>query len=396
MRIIHELGLYPGLKEDAALGKVRKDILVDVINDHTEKHSIGAFKISYNATTPRLARDVTEKIANLFIEENLKVRDQQAQGTSRFIESETEKARTALALQEEKIREFKATHMGSLPEQENSNLALIGQKQNALGTITDAILAANRQKAYLQSMLNITGENAGATVPRSAAAMQLAKKREELDAAEQKYTDSHPDVIRLKAEVAALEQQALHAPKEGQVPATPTADMGQQMQSQLVSIEQEIKSDTLRQHEVLAELESLEGRIEVLPTVQSQSAGLNRDYQDLQANYQSLVGKQQSSAMAAELERHDEGEQFRILDPAYLPTRPSEPDLLLINGGGLLCSVILGLLLAVFAEMRDGTLHDGEELARYLGVPLIVALPNIPKLSAKELRALGSQPGGAG
>jgi uncharacterized protein involved in exopolysaccharide biosynthesis len=335
-----------------------------------------------------MAQKVTQQVANLFIQENLKERDAQAQGTSQFIEDEMKKARTALDQQEAKIRDFKAAHMGSLPEQEASNLSLIGQFQSLLQANTDAIAAASQQKVYLQSMLNISeGDRTQQRVvaPRSPLDLQLEKKREELAATEQKYTDLHPDVVRLRREIAALELQVKEKPADGLPTAVSPTDMGQQLRSQLVSIQEDLRARTEKQRQLEAQLSALQGRIEVLPAVQSQFQDLSRDYQALQANYQSLVEKQQSSSMATELERRDESEQFRILDPANLPGKPAEPNLLIINGGGFLCAVILGILLAIVAEMRDARLLDSEDLDRYLGIPVLVSVPNLPQLSKKDL-----------
>ena len=92
--------------------------------------------------------------------------------------------------------------------------------------------------------------------------------------------------------------------------------------------------------------------------------------------------------MAAELERHDEGEQFRILDPPDRPTHPSSPNLQMINGGGVLIGLIAGLLLAFAAELRDATIHDATDLVRYLDIPLITAVPRIMKTEKRQLKQL--------
>ena len=111
----------------------------------------------------------------------------------------------------------------------------------------------------------------------------------------------------------------------------------------------------------------------------------------MQKNYQSLIEKERASGMAADLEHRDDSEQFRILDPANLPTKPSSPNLLMINGAGILASIIIGLLLALVVEIRDATIHDTLDVERYLSIPVISAIPAIPgpaELSTTRLKQL--------
>ena len=390
-KIIHDLNLYPDLtgkkSRDEIVSIMRKDITVDVITDtRPEKHSVGAFKIAYVAPTPLVARRVTQEIADLYIEENLHVRQQQALGTNQFIDSEMLKAHVALEEQEEKIRRFNAEHLGALPEQEQSNLQLIGQYQTLAQTNNEAIDRANQQRVYLQSMLNMSGagKSRDGGVITSSAQTDLQKKRQELAEAHQRYTDSHPDVIRLTNEVAALERAAKEQPRVTATDASAGTEIGRDFRSQLIAIQQEIQSRSGREAALEARIRSLQGQIATQPEVQSQFADLNRDYQAMQKNYELLEEKSQASGMATQLENHNESEQFRIIDAADLPSRPYSPNLLVINGAGFLVSSLTGVLLALLFEMRDPTIHDSDELERYLPIPLMAAIPTIHKAEPKK------------
>jgi uncharacterized protein involved in exopolysaccharide biosynthesis len=221
--------------------------------------------------------------------------------------------------------------------------------------------------------------------------IDLQTKRAELNLARQKYTESHPDVRRLQAEVANAEQQIKLHPQGSGISIsglTGGPNLAQQLQGQLASTQQEIQSRTARERALEAQIGSLQGRVAALPTVKSQFADMNRDYVAAQANYQSLLQKQQDAHMAAELERHDEGEQFRVLDPPDRPTHPSSPNLQIINGAGVLIGLMTGLLLAFVAELRDATIHDAGDLVRYLDIPLITAVPRMMKPEKPRLKQL--------
>ena len=384
LTIANKDGLYQKVREkygdDSAIAAIRKDITVEIIKGASDRSPIDGFKIAYIASTPELAQRVTQQISALFIEENIKERDQDAQGTEQFIDNQLVQARADLAAQDAKIRDFKATHLGTLPEQESANLAMIGEYQSMAQQNSEAIDRANQQKVYLQSMLNVNGgqKPLAAALPATPLQLQLQAAEDQLAAARQKYTDSHPDVIRLRDEVATLKTEVKHQPAAVARAASATGpSISQQLESQLLATQEEIKSRTDRQQGLERQVTSLQSRVSSLPAVQQEFESLSRDYTEMQKNYESLLEKQQASGMAASLERHNESERFRVLDPADYPSAPFSPNLLLVNAGGLAGALILGLGLAILAEMRDPTIHNADEAEAYLSVPLIVTLPSI-------------------
>lgn len=399
IHIINDLNLYPELRKkeniNQIVGAMRKDISVDVVRDPTDdgKNSVGAFKISYVGRTPQETQSVTKEMADLFIRENLKERDQQAQGTDAFITAQLAQARQQLAAQDAKIRAFKDAHMGSLPEQEQANLQMVGQYEALLQTNNEAIDRANQQRVYLQSVLNVkTGGNPGTPTPAAPTALQLeiAQKQSELNADLLKYTPEHPDVIRLQHDIAALKLQVQHAPRSsasGSIATNALTGEGpsvtDQLRSQLVSLNEEIRARNARQEQVEQKLKQLQGAVESQPAVQTAFSSLDRDYQEMEKNYNDLLAKQQAASMAAELERHDESEQFIVLDPANLPSKPYRPDPVLIGLGSVLIGLLIGLIFAMTVELRDDTMHDADEVAAYLKLPVIVALPICPQGSMK-------------
>jgi polysaccharide biosynthesis transport protein len=379
-KIIDQFGLYKDqdgrMSKEDIIEMMSKDIKIDVVTEENSRtKSSAAFKISYTGKDPALVQQVTRQIASLFIEENLKVRQGQAEGTDAFISSELNKAAEALQEQENKIRAFKARNIGSLPEQQTANLQVLGQLQGLLQANSDAIGRAQQQKTYLESLLDAMNKRAP-IVPKAGFQAELDSRRAELVAAEEKYTPSHPDVVRLKKEVKALEAKAATMAK-AEAANTPSSDQPDQMKGQLLSIEQEIKDRTKRQSDLEGRIRGLQGRIDVLPTVEQQFSEINRDYLTSKANYESLLQKKNSSSMAAEMERHAKGEQFRILDPASFPEKPFKPDLMQLNMMGILGGLIVGGGLGMLFEFKDPSLHSDKDVAFLVPVRVLGTLPII-------------------
>jgi polysaccharide chain length determinant protein (PEP-CTERM system associated) len=390
--VIHELNLegpsYTPQQENALIDQMRKNITVEIVAEpEGNKGGAGAFRIAYLAPNPHDAQAVTQRVAQLFIDENLKQRDQQALGTDQFMTTQLEKAQQAMADQNARIQAFKSAHMGSLPEQEAANLQLISQQQALLESNDEALARASQQKTYLQSLLNIGQDGKSSVLPpqQSLLQKQLQDAKDQLAVAQRMYTDQHPDVIRLKRVVATLSAQVAHEHTQPTVaprPSGPTAT--DQSRGQLASINQEIQERTARQKKIEIQIQQLQGRVESLPAVEQQFQALNQVYQTLKDNYDSLAKKQQSAAMANELEKHNDSEQFLFLDPPSLPNQPYWPNMLLLNLGGLCGGLVIGLAAVMIVEMKDQTLYTSEDVTRYLELPCLATVPIIGKSKGKN------------
>src|SRR5205823_11956584 len=190
--------------------QMRQNIEIEVIQRHGDNSpGVTAFKVAYVASTPQLAQSVTTELTSLFIEENLKAREQMAENTSQFIDTEVDSARKDLAAQAGRLREFKSHFMGELPEQQQANLQLLGQLHAQLQANSDALNRAHDQEVYLRNLISEreTAISNAETQPKvNETEVQLTKSRALLQELESRYTDRHPDVVKMKAEVARLEE----------------------------------------------------------------------------------------------------------------------------------------------------------------------------------------------
>lgn len=385
-QIARDLNLADGKGSDGgverAARQMEKNLDITVKKAGGDDSPIIGYQITYIANNPQIAQAVVAKIAGLFIEENASWSSQQAQSTHAFLSDQVAKAKSALDAQQQKIEEFKAAHLGTLPEQEASNLTLISQYQTMLQANSEAIDRASQQKVYLQSLLNANDAGAKGT-PAPAPTpleLQLQKAKDDLAAAREIYTDSFPDVVALKEEVASLEQQVRSQPK-GRNPAIATTGptMMQQLESQLLAVDQEIKDRSQRQTTLEAELKGLQAQVQVVPEVQGQYEALTQAYNEMEKTYESLLEKQQSAGMVAELQQHHDSGGFHVIDPPTLPAGASGPNLVIVDAAGLACGILLGLILGVVVDLTDATIHNADDLEKYLDLPMIVSLPNFER-----------------
>lgn len=389
VRIIRQHNLYPRLRQKATMNHViaamRKDLTVAIAPDAgAENGHVNAFTISYVGRTPQESQQVTSEIAQLYIQQSLNEGHRQAVGAASFLTAQVAEAGQQLAVQKAKIQAFKAAHLGSLPEQAQANLTLINQYQMDLQSNSTAIDQDNQQRVYLESVLNVNpkGNTVGvAPIPLTPLQVELAQKQSELHADLLKYTPEHPDVIRLRHDIAVLQAQIRQAPRVTGKAAVPVAvgvvgpSKTDLLRGQLTALNTEIKSRYAREKTIQAKLDHLQAAASTAPAVQTEYSSLDSQYQEMQKSYNELLEKQRAASMAAALYRNDDSEQLVVIQPATLPIVPYRPDPALLYMGTFLLAILAGCVCAAIVELRDDTMHSASEVAAYLKLPVMVSLP---------------------
>jgi polysaccharide chain length determinant protein (PEP-CTERM system associated) len=390
-KIIVEFNLYDSangkMPGDEAVELMRRDISVEVVTNQLtadRAKSVAAFKIAYSGPNPVLVQKVTRNLASLFIEENLKDREQESEGTTDFLDGQMERLKQSLQEQEKRIETFKSQHAGELPEQQVPSLQMLGQYQSVLQANSDAITRAQQQRSYLASVLENMKMISTPQSMKSALQLQFDNKTAELLAAEQKYKPRHPDILRLQAELSALDEKidlekSKNRGADGHEKGAPD-----QIQVELDGLDKEVVKRTARQSQLEAAIQQLQVHMSALPRVEQELAELSRDYETSRTSYDTLLAKRNNSSVAAEMERRAQGEQFRILDPASFPEKPNKPNLLQINIVGLLVGIFAGCGLALLAEMSDNTLHSERDLTLATSSMVLASLPYV--LDSKQKR----------
>jgi polysaccharide chain length determinant protein (PEP-CTERM system associated) len=404
-KVIQEFNLYRDIRKKVPMEEVvermRKAIEVKVEEEKKER-TRNFFTISFEGENPTIVMMVTNKLASLFIEENLKVRELQAGGTSDFISKELLTMEDRLKRKEQEVRMFKERSMGQLPQQLDANLRILEQLQQQLRTASEKIRAAEDRSIIFQGQIEQLKQleprrdplQQGSRSPRISEdplVAQLSLLKRELAVAQSKYKEAHPDVIDLKKKVAALESEVEGRLKEGSPggegivvknlpsprPDSDTERLTHQVTEQYNNAVLEAKRLKEEEKSLKGQMSLYQRRIEDTPKREQELVLLTRDYDMLKANYQSLLDKNLQAQMAENLERKQKGEQFKILDPAVLPEKPVKPDrnrILLIGG---LLGVALGIGLTWFRESSDQSFRTVSQVEDYLGIPVLATIPNL-------------------
>jgi len=400
LAIADKFNLYPGERAkqdpDKVLETMRKDISIDLQTSKTNRaQELTAFKLSYVSSSAQLAQQVTNELTSLFIDTSMKRSADLSQQTSAFLQRQLDLARKDLDEQEAKLKEFKSQNLGELPEQLQSNVQILTGLQGRLQGATDTMNRAEQQRVYLESLLaqykSVARQAASPDVSITPAAVdqQLEKLHQQLTELQANYTDKHPDVIRVKSAITAAE--ALKNKLEKQMASEPEAPKKKpsavqlqaqaplmQIESQLKAIGMEIATDKAEIKNISNQIGQYQGRLNLTPMREQQLAGIIRDHDQSQKNYDELLKKSQQSELATSLENQQQGEQFKLIDPPSLPLQPYFPDRSKMALIGIGVGLALGVVVAGLVELSDLHVYTEGQVKEIVGATLmIVGVPSL-------------------
>jgi polysaccharide chain length determinant protein (PEP-CTERM system associated) len=389
-RIIQEFNLYADRRQteimEDIVERMRRDIQVEIVKGD-------AFSVSFTANEPRTAMRVTERLGTFFIDESLRDRELLAEGTNQFLESQLEDARRRLVENEKKLEEFRRQHDGELPTQLDANMQGLHNIEMQLQALLDSANRDRDQRLLLERLVaDASVDNAppqpaptAGDDPATAAgpAAQLRAAEAGLQALLLRLKPEHPDVVRQKRVIEELQKRAdaaagstpMSAPPRLSPQETARRNRLQEAKAAIANIDRQIADKTERERQLRGTLSEYQRRIEAAPTRQSELAELTRDYDTLQTMYKGLLAKKQESQISANLERRQIGEQFKILDPARLPEKPSSPNRPRLYLIGVFAAIAVGFLFAAGVEYFDRALRSEDDVRLAIGLPVLAAIP---------------------
>jgi polysaccharide chain length determinant protein (PEP-CTERM system associated) len=382
---------------DDRIDAVRKNIAIKPI--HSEISGAGGlpgFFISFEAQDPHTAQAVCREITSLFLTENLRSREESAEGTTEFLKEQLNAAKAGLDAQDAKLADFQREHLGMLPDDQDGNMNMLTTLSTQLDATTQAISRLEQDQSYREAMLAQQGTymattpGSGHTVQRAAAqpTPEQAKQLADLEAQEAdlsaRYTSDYPDVIAVKRSIQDLKKQiAQNGAVTGPGGTTTHVESPAvaQLKMQIDAIDGALKEKHHEQAQIQTQMSTYQGRVASSPLVAAQFKELTRGYQQAQDFYDSLLNKMNQSQMATDLERQQEGEQFSVMDDANLPDEPTFPKRPHFVLGGLAAGLALGIALVAFLEFRDKSLRTERDIWAFTKLPTlgIIAFSGTPE-----------------
>ncbi|MGE0703131.1 MAG: GNVR domain-containing protein [Vicinamibacterales bacterium] len=398
-RLIDEMDLYPAERAERPLADVIQQMR-EAIEVEPAETGADVFYVRFSYSDAETATRVTERLGSLFINTNAQDRGDLAQATNDFLQVQLEESRVKLEEQERRLEAFRQRNAGRLPTQLDFNMQAMSRTQMELQTRNEAVARDRDRKLMLDRLREeverddqplVRGPEAetDAVAPLvGTPAEQLVTARANLVRLKRRLTAEHPDVIRTERTIRELEGRVAAEAKSR--PASPEVEplvlspaqaarreRLKALTAEIEALDRDIRAGEAEAERLRATLQEFQGRIEQVPGLETEWIALTRDYDTQQEAYKTLLAKSEEAQVAADLERRQIGEQFRILDPARPPVRPTGVERARINGIGLVAGLAVGLLFAAVREIRDRTFRSSADVTDILNLPVLALIPYV-------------------
>jgi polysaccharide chain length determinant protein (PEP-CTERM system associated) len=343
------------------------------------------FHVSVTLPDPQSAQQVCTEITSMFMEQNATTQEKRFKDTTSFLTQQLAEAKANLDQQDDKLAQFKREHLGTLPEEEQSNLSLLTGMNSQLDAATQALSRAQQDKTFNESLLSqqetAWKASQGGMPNTDSLDAQLSILQEQLSALLAKYTPEHPDVLKTKAQIEDVRRRMAASDEDPKKGAT-TTKASTREPAQIQQLRAKIKQDDLniadltkQQAQIQRQIGILQAHVQASPMVEQQIKELTRNYQTALEHYNDLLKNQQKSAMLTDLQDQQEGEQFRVLDAPSLPTSPSFPKKSVFVGGGLAAGLAVGLCILYLLAMSDKAMYTERDVEVCLKLPVLTLVP---------------------
>ncbi len=394
--VIEQYNLYPRARANREtmtdiVQTMRKRIVIDTSSGTRAPRQPNqqgqSFSISFSYTSPSIAQQVTAKLADTFINDDLQSRIRDATATTQFITDQVAQIGAKLTAKGQQLKDLQSKFSGSLPGDLQTNLQAVADLESQLRHDSDSVAELQQKQMEIEServqasQQDITITTPSGNQTSGSPEALLSDMQTRLTRMSAQYSDSYPDVIALKEQIAALKKEVKDRQEHPQKYESP---MERQLSRDGAAIAVRIAN---RQRELAAlksQLKNLNLAIAETPAHAQMLASVQRDYQVLSATYHDLLAKKLAAQMAESLEQRQEGERLDVLDPASLPTDPQQPDRLTAGIGGVLFSGLLALAMPFMLFFTDTSFKDPDEVRNEHGLPVAATIPLVGMIESES------------
>jgi polysaccharide biosynthesis transport protein len=393
-RVVREERLSPNrpVEDTAAIlrGNVEKNISVPqpLSRAGGNKDGFDSFLLGYVDASPERAQRIANRLAMVFVEENSKTKTQRAENTSEVLAQQLRTSQENLGRLQEQLRLKKQANLGRLPVQMNANIQMVNGMRQQFESLSLQLRGAQDRLSMVESQIEQMKSGVGAGGMTSNAMTSILAAQGRINNLQQEltkyralgYTDQHPDIIQTREELAVAQRELTSAKQQTPAGAAEllAADPAYRQKIQ--------ERDTTRLHisalqrqisQAQQQIGAYQARVEAAPLVEQELSTLQQDYDLERTRYSELSTKHQNAIVAEDMARKQGGERFIVLNPAYLPTRPSTPDVPKLMFMALALGFMLGAGAVIGREFLDRSVHDARALQTEFEVPVLGEIPRI-------------------
>lgn len=376
-----------------------KESLITELRENIElsgqRSNASLYSIAYTHSDRLVAQRVVQSLISIFIESALGDKRKDSAGAQEFLDKQIAEYEIRLADAEGRLADFKRRYVGTMPGEQGGYYQRLDAAKGLLSSAKLELREAENRRAELKRQLSgeepvfipSGGDEFGAP---SRLDQRIQNLQTRLDELLLKYTERHPDVIEIKTIIADLQaekQQEIEARQAE--PFAPqfglqNSPVYQQMRTMLSESEARVAELRVRATEYDKRVKALEAKVDQIPQIEAELQQLNRDYDAVSQQHQALLKRRESAHLSEKAEQDASEVKFRVIDPPFVPLKPSQPNKLLLNGAVFLGSLAAGVGLALLISLIRPVFYGRGTLNRVTGLPVLGSVVFV--LSAAEKR----------
>ena len=362
----------PGMPADAVIADMRaRTLLTPITPGRRDAGGATMIEVAFSSEDAQQAAAVTNELVTLILQENVQIRTGRAEDTLDFFKGEVERLSGELDRQSQKIMTFKKENESALPD----SLAFRRSQQ---ATLQERLLQFEREATGLQDerertvdIYERTGRVALNAPPGSPEEQELNEMRSQLARAKVIYSETNPNIRLLETRIAGLEKIVAEQQAERGIDTEGMSDYD----AALAQIDGRLEFIAEDQARIQAEIDSLDTSIQATPANELALGELQRDYDNLQGQYNAAVDQLATASVGERLEVMSKGQRFSLVEPAVASAAPDKPNRVLIAGAGVGGGIGAGLGFIVLLELLNRSIRRPAELTSRLGIQPFVTIP---------------------
>lgn len=389
--IINKFNLYPNMQKDFPIENIMERLRENHVEVNMDRRRGNVFSVSFKYNDPQKVQQVTNALASKFIEENLRMREEQARERANYIQDELRMSKKKLHEKEAHMRDYKLKHYNEMPQQRESNMNRLNALQEQLQTIQSNIhnleqtrLLVSEQLELRRNMMTKATDSgdSDSDSDEQGVAGKLADARNRRQELLARYTREHPSIKRIEKRISSLEseieEQFGAQGKSAESPEVEARDSRiRELALQLKEIDMDLDNLRKESKDIREQIKTYQEWIDAAPVREAEWAALTRDYDELRSYHDELLSQSLAADAAESLEKRQQGSRFKIVDSAYLPNIPNKGSFLKI----LLVSMAIGLAagggMTLGYDFMDTSFKDRRELEEVLQIPVTCVIPLI-------------------
>lgn len=341
-----------------------------------------------------VARQIAQSLITVFIETALSGKRSDSTGAQTFLSQQIQESEERLISAEQRLAKFKQGNVGVLPGERGDYYARLEQARYDLEWATLELEEVERRGDELERQLDGEAPLDNIRLPVDD---RIDVLRLEMDSLLTRYTEKHPQVVRLQTlveeletqrslEMAALRDDPRAARSMSSSSRGTTISVFDGIRSMLAETEAQRAELQVRVGEYQKRVDDLGGKVNLIPNIEAQLTQLMRDYDVIASQHQQLLQRREAARLSGDVESNADDVSFRVVDPPYVPREPSEPNKLMLNAVVLVLALGVGGGFAFLLALLNPIVTDPRMLAQATGLPLLGTV-TWNKTAAEDRRA---------